>query len=243
MSSSGDKRRKGISSFGKRAKNIFTRGKTAPSASTSTGPKIAPVALASQQREASILEVRRDGSEAVPVSAPSGNAPPISPSTEERVLDRTAPDTVPVAELRDANVESPTEALPPPASEVATAPLTQAPDMQPVLSDTDRTLERYKNAIERITKALELRRDEWEPFELSGFDSLPLVGEADFKTLQLKIDKVLDSRNKASQNRTKWQKSKDVVEQCFTALAPIMKIVLSVAHQAAQVTSLLESQK
>jgi hypothetical protein len=189
------------------------------------------------------LEVGSGRPEVVPLSSPSADDS-TSSLTEERVLDRTAPDTVPVAELRDVNVAGVVKALPPSASEVpVSAPLNQGGELnmpEPVLSETHRTLERYKKAIERIKKALELRREEWEQFELSGFDSLPHVGETDFKSLQFQIDKVLDSRNKASQNRSKWQKSKDLVEQCFTALAPFMKNVLSIAQQAAQVIYLLK---
>jgi hypothetical protein len=141
------------------------------------------------------------------------------------------------------NVEPPLEPLLPAAHEVGIAGASSQGEILPVLSDTERTLERYKKAIEQIKKALELRRDEWEHFELSGFDSLTSVGEGDLKTLQLQIDRVLDSRNKAAQNRTTWQKSKHIVEQVFMALAPCMKIIFSLAQQSAQVISLPEGSK
>jgi hypothetical protein len=70
-------------------------------------------------------------------------------------------------------------------------------------SDIVRMLKRYKKAIEGIKKALELRRENWEIFELSGFDSLPLSDEQDIANLQLQIDKVLESRMNASKNKTK----------------------------------------
>ena len=119
------------------------------------------------------------------------------------------------------------------------APHENAVEADIVSPDTVRTLQRYKKAIERIKMALELRRESWETFELSGFDSLPLGDEQDIANLQLQIDKVLDSRLSASKNRTKWRKSKDVIEQCFRVLAPFMKNVLSVGLNGVPVASTL----
>jgi len=238
MSSPGDKRKRGFCGFAKRVKRIFPRRKSAPltlSGSTSPGAGIATVALALPQPESRLLDGVRDASDPLHASPPSANAF-TSPATEMRILGRNAPDMVPVTELPAVTkVEVPEDALPP---EVTITALQGAPqNAHQVLSDTDRTLERYNKAIVRIKKTLQLRRDEWEQFELSGFDSISL-GEQDLKALQFQIDRVLDSRMKTSQTRTKRRKSKDLVEQCFTALAPFMKNVLSVAMSAAQVQHL-----
>jgi hypothetical protein len=107
-------------------------------------------------------------------------------------------------------------------------------------SDTVRTLERYKKAIERIKKALELRRESWVAFELSGFESLPLGGQGDVANLQLQLDKVLESRMNNPDKRSKWGKTKHILEQCFRALAPFTKNVLSVGMSAVQVPSTTE---
>jgi len=103
-------------------------------------------------------------------------------------------------------------------------------------SDTVRTLERYQKAVENMKKALELRRDDWEHFELSQFDSIPFGDQKDIEAFQLQIDRVLESRATAVKDPTKSKKAKHVMESCFRALAPFLKNVLYVGQSASQVS-------
>ena len=241
MISSEGKQRKGQSLF-KRVKAIFRRRKNVdlpPSAS------ISGIAQKPQQSDhPTALDrnvIAASGDSGNHLSPPSVSNVPTSSATKE-VTDKTEN---PVLQSPKVNFDVGENAVPQASESTAATPLNEGneeaePQLQSVPSDTERTLERYKKAIEMIKKALDLGRDEWKQFELSEFGSLPLGDEQDSITLQLQIDRVLDSRMRASQsqNRTKWRKSKDLIEQCFRALAPFMKNILSTALSAAQVNTL-----
>ena len=226
------------------SKSIFRRRKR-PTLSTSASTPSCATAVAveiAQQRRASASNVKsvKDDSEALAASSPPSTSNALAPAaTEEEGI--TTQTESPVVETRDVQgvaVDVGGTALTADAHDYTRVEPTQGHGMQDdlILSDTVRTVERYKKAIERITKALELRRDTWETFELSGFDSLPVGAEQDISNLRLQIDKVLESRMNASKNRTTWGKSKHILEQCFRALTPFTKNALSVAVNAAQVS-------
>jgi hypothetical protein len=244
MSSPQGKRRTGqqFSNILKGAKSIFRRRKSPTltlSASSSSRGGVVPFAEIAQQNGSS-AEVKND-SQAVPASPLSTSNAPEPATMDVAIAIQTELHVVQIRELQEVNVEVSEGALTTEAQESAPAEPTEADEIAGgiVSTDTIRTLERYRKAINRIKKALELRRESWETFELSGFDSLPLNDEQDIANLQLQIDKVLESRLNALKGRTKWRKSKDVLEQCFRALAPFMKNVLSVGLHAAQVISTL----
>jgi len=229
----------------KSAKSIFNRRKRSTlsiSASSPSGATAVAVEIA-QQRRASASNVKsvKDDSEAVAASSPpsSSNALTSAATEEEGTTTQTEIPVVETCDVQGVTGDVGGSALTTDAHDDTRAEPIQEHGMRDdvVSSDTIRTIERYKKAIERITKALELRRDTWETFELSGFESLPLGGEQDISNLQLQIDKVLESRLNASKNRTTWGKSKHILEQCFRALAPFTKNALSVAVNAAQVSS------
>jgi hypothetical protein len=226
--------RKGIFRLAKRMGHIFrrrARAKLTVAPGSATG-----IALSEQTLRGDVVESIRDESEPVFPPAPLAAEPAQGPTkVDEEITGQPVVVVAPIAKLRDVEANeggdhpsSPdVQRIPPEGEEPVQA------DDEVISSDSLRTLERYKTAIERIIKALELRRNDWEQFELSGFDSLPFGDGQDLANLQIQIDKVLDSRIKASKNR---RKSNDLLESCFRALAPFTKNVLAVAQQAGQVT-------
>ena len=229
--------RKGISQFAKRIGRVFHR--RAKENLTAPAPGSLGVALSEQKLRGDVVESIRDESEPVLPPATSATEPSQAPTKvdeEIAILPEVVVPVAPIAKLRDVQAKeggdhpsSPNVQQMPPESEEAV----QGVDDDVISSDTLRTLERYKKAIERLKKALELRRNDWKQFELSEFDSLPFGDEQDLANLQIQIDKVLDSRIKASKNR---RKSSALLESCFRALAPFMKNALAVAQQAGQVS-------
>ena len=201
---------------------------------STSGGRVLPVAEIAQQKGSSPSEVK-DDSQAVPTSSPSTSNVLVPADAEE--VEIAIQTEIDVVEVHEVNAEVSENALGKEAQESTEPTEDQAIEGDMVSSDTVRTLERYTKAIERIKKALELRRESWETFELSGFGSLPLGDEQDIANLQLQIDKVLESRMNASKNPTTWGKSKHILEQCFRALSPFTKNVLSVGMSAAQVPS------
>jgi len=128
--------------------------------------------------------------------------------------------------LRDAKVEARQTTL---AHEITTtSEVTDDVAAEPeiILLDTIRSVKRYQEAIEQIQKKLEVHRETWE---LSGFNCFSLHDEQDLANLQVQIDTVIQSRMRVSRDQTKWRQSKDVLEQCFKALAPFVKTASSVA--------------
>jgi hypothetical protein len=229
------KARKGISQFAKGIGHVFHR--RAKENLTAPAPGSLGVALSEQKLRGDVVESIRDESEPVLPPATSATEPAQAPTKVDEEI-AVLPEVVvaPIAKLRDVQAKeggdhpsSPNVQQMPPESEEAV----QGVDDDVISSDTLRTLERYKKAIERLKKALELRRNDWKQFELSEFDSLPFGDEQDLANLQIQIDKVLDSRIKASKNR---RKSSALLESCFRALAPFMKNALAVAQQAGQVS-------
>jgi hypothetical protein len=205
-----------------------------------------PVAELAQRKGSNASEVEsvKGDPEVVHASPPSTSSAP-EPATENvGIAIQTAVDVVDIRGLHEVNLEASEDLLGRAAAqESAPAEPIEADEIAEgmVSSDNFNTLDRYRKAIERMEKALELRRESWETFELSGFHSLPLGDEQDIAELQRHIDKVLDSRFSASKNHSKWGKSKHILEQCFRALAPFTKNVLSVGMHAAQVRSTAET--
>jgi hypothetical protein len=250
MSSSEGKRQTGprLPNFLKWAKSLFRRKNTtltlSASSSSGAGARAVPVAEIAEQKGSSASEVKNvnDDSDVAPASPPSTSNAPEPAATTDQVAIAVQKEikVVHSRPLEEVNVEVRECALTTEAQTTTPTEPTEDDEIEAdaiVSSDVVRTLERYKKAVERIKKALELRRESWETFELSGFDSLPHCDEQDIANLQLQIDKVLESRLNTAKNPTKWKKSKHVLEQCFRALAPFMKNVLSVALNAAQVLS------
>jgi len=226
--------RKGISRFARRIGHVFHR--RAKENLTAPAPGSLGVALSEQKLRGDVVESIRDESEPVLPPATSATEPAQAPTkVDEEIAVQPEVVVAPIAKLRDVQAKeggdhpsSPDVQQMPPECEEAIQV-----DDDVISSDTLRTLERYKKAIERLKKALELRRNDWEQFELSEFDSLPFGDEQDLANLQIQVDKVLDSRIKASKNR---RKSSALLESCFRALAPFMKNALAVAQQAGQVS-------
>jgi hypothetical protein len=242
MSSSGGKRStgqrftkllKGVKSGFRRPKTVSALIRSAPS---SSGPDVA-VAMVAQQEDMPVSELERLEDDYVVHQSPTSTSDALRTGTEEAELEiRTEIDAV---DPHEFSVETSGNALMTDAQQSTPAEQTETYGIKEDTesSDTVRTLERYKKAVERIKKVLELRRESWASFELSSFDSLPLGDEHDIANLQLQIDKVLESRMNSTKNRTKWGKSKHILELCFKALAPFTKNVLSVGMNAAQVPS------
>jgi len=219
-------------------KGIFRRRRRPNLTLSTSGGRVLPVAEIAQQKGSSPSEVK-DDSQAVPTSSPSISNVLVPADAEEAEI--AIQTEIDVVEVHEVSVEVSENALAKEAQESTPVEPTEDQGIEEdiVSSDTVRTLERYKKAIERIKKALELRRESWETFELSGFDALPLGDEQDIANLQRQIDKVLESRMNPLRDKTKWGKSKQILEQCFRALAPFMKNVLPVGRSN-QVTSTKE---
>jgi hypothetical protein len=238
MSSSEDRRSTGLrfANIFKWWESIFRRRKipiaTYP-ASSSSGGIAMPVAEIAQQKGSSASEVKGVKNDPeVPASLPStSNAP--TPA-EVGIATQTAVDVV---EIREDHLSRAVKEIDPAKPTGPNEPI-EANEIAEdrVSSDTVNTLDRYRKAIERMEKALQLRRKSWETFELSAFNSLPL-GEQDSARLESYIDKFLDSRLRASKNRSKWGECKHIIQQCFKALAPFTKTVLSIGMHSAQVPS------
>jgi len=242
MASSEGKPKKGqqFTNLIKGAKSIVRQDKSpALASSSSRGASVA--AEIAQQKSSSASEVKsvKDDSELLPAfSSSTLNATGPTVTEEVRIAIQSETDIVQIRELQEVSVGGENALSTNNTLGEATSDHGIHEDMTSL--DTARTLERFKKAIERITKALELRRDSWETFELSEFHSLPLGAEQDIVNLQLQINKVLESRMNTSRNRTKWGKSKHILEQIFRALAPFMKNMLSAGINAAQVSVTVE---
>ena len=102
--------------------------------------------------------------------------------------------------------------------------------------DTQRTKERYIEAIEKLQKAVnkQKRRGPWNSGE---FDSI--AGEpASFNDLEfrMKLDRVLEIKKSKAGDETLWKRGKSIVRCLCHTLAPFAKTFLTIAKEGATVS-------
>ena len=92
---------------------------------------------------------------------------------------------------------------------------------------------RYKEAANRLKKAIEVRRGSWDSFDFEELTGEPeRFDDPQFKN---KINTVLMSRKTSIQDRKGWTKFTYAVECVFTAFSPFAKNFLTVAKDAQSV--------
>jgi hypothetical protein len=101
--------------------------------------------------------------------------------------------------------------------------------------DTQRTLQKYEKAKQKMKDSLKFRRNEWGSFEFPQLEKFS--DQEELSTLRNEINKVLDCRRQKDTvtNQTIWSKTKKVVENIFTATSPFAKNFLTVAKDAVQI--------
>jgi hypothetical protein len=100
------------------------------------------------------------------------------------------------------------------------------------LGDRDRkqTQERYKDATEKLSAALELRGNKWGSFDVTPLDNLD--GVDPFPKIRAGILEILNKREEKAQSKDFWPSFKRVVERVFTATSPFAKRFLIIANNA-----------
>jgi hypothetical protein len=119
---------------------------------------------------------------------------------------------------------------PPDRSAQGDAPINQRFD------DTQRTKERYIEAIEKLQKAVN-KQKRGGPWNSGEFDSI--TGEpASFNDLdfRMKLDRVLAIKKSKNGDDILWERGKSIVRYLYHTLAPFAKCFLTIAKEGAAVS-------
>jgi hypothetical protein len=100
--------------------------------------------------------------------------------------------------------------------------------------DTARTLNRYKDAVERLREALKNVQGEGKLFQVPEFDTIP----DDLGPIQLReaISHIFDQAATRVKNPSRWTKCKQVIEIMYLAISPFIKNILLIARDAQSVS-------
>ena len=106
------------------------------------------------------------------------------------------------------------------------------PQLDP-FGDRERTERRYKDAAEQLEKSLNIRRRNWETFEIP---TLGNISENDpIPQLREQIQKALEARKDSVKDRDFWSKGRNIIERGFTAMSPFAKKFLKIAKEGQSV--------
>jgi hypothetical protein len=105
--------------------------------------------------------------------------------------------------------------------------------------DRTRTEKRYKNAAKELAASLDLRRANWESFEVPKFGN---ISEDDpIPQLREQIQVTLEARKNTVNDKGVWSSAKNAIEKTFTAISPFAKNFLKIAKEGQSVIFLVSS--
>lgn len=121
----------------------------------------------------------------------------------------------------------------PPFSGVEPVPPETVPTFTEDYRDQQRAKERYLEAIKLLKEAIRDYQGIWGPFEFDELTGEPeKFDDALFKT---KINAALESHQKAIEDKSIFNKVKQVIESLYTSLSPLAKNFLMIARDAQSV--------
>lgn len=102
--------------------------------------------------------------------------------------------------------------------------------------DTQRTKERYVEAVEKLRKAVNTQKRVQGPWMPGEFDSIKGEPES-YKDLEFrkKLDKVFEIKNPKVEDQTLWERGKGIMRYLCHTLAPFAKNFLTIAKEGAAV--------